>query len=94
MDSPEGPVEHLTAGSHLDVLLVAAVERGHSDPQVAALVGKALVQLDHIPGLNNAGAASRPEERRATAILGARLSRRLLPTADESPAATHLKEGY
>ena len=71
-------VEDLTAGSALDLLLIAAIERGHCDAQVAALVEEALAQLESIPAPRSAESADGAVLSRAATILGTRLQRRLL----------------
>lgn len=81
VSAPGDAFDTLTAGSELDLLLIAGIERGHTDPQVAALVGEALRQLDGIAG-------SAP----ALAMLGARLGRRLLPTGRHQSDTT-VEEG-
>lgn len=81
---PDDAVEHLTTGSDLDLLLIAAVERGDTDSQVATLVRQALAQLDGVPETSPSPShrKSRVGGRSATAILGARLDRRLLPATE------------
>ncbi len=80
----------LTIGTDLDLLLIAAVERGHTDVEVAALVGQALTQLDDVP---QTGVKSPPSARRATAILGERLDRRLCTTGAYQQCDTTTEEG-
>jgi len=64
----------VTRGTHLDLLLVAALERGH-DAQVAALVRRGLGHLERavVPGADLAAPA------RAIGMMGERLYARLAP---------------
>ena len=78
VDSELDDVEALTTGSALDLLLVAAIERGHSDAQVAALVKKALAQLESRPGRQSPESGHAAGQARAATMLGTRLQRRLL----------------
>ena len=78
VDSELDVVEELTAGSALDLLLVAAIERGHSDAQVAALVRQALAQLESRPVQRSSESGHAAGQARAATMLGARLQRRLL----------------
>ena len=75
-------LEELTTGNHVDLLLIAAVERGHHDPQVAALVRTALAQLAGVAEQIQPVTGLRGHEVGAAAILGVRLARRLLPAED------------
>lgn len=86
-------VDALISGPDLDLLLIAGIERGHTDAQVAALVGLALRQLDDIPTVTKESSGTPVGERAATAVLGARLGRRLLRTTEHHQSGTTLEEG-
>lgn len=93
VSAPGDAFDTLTTGSELDLLLIAGIERGHTDLQVAALVEQALSQLDDIPTLARTRMDAPVGVRSSTVMLGARLGRRLLPTTGEHPSGTTLEEG-
>lgn len=93
VSAPGDAFDTLTTGAALDLLLIAGIERGHTDPQVAALVGQALRQLDAIPTMTPHHPDTPVGERSSTAMLGARLGRRLLPTTGQHSSDTTLEEG-
>ncbi len=88
-DSSGDTVEDLIDGTDLDLLLIAAVERGHRDPQVAALVQQAIGQLEGMAAARSPGAGATAVDGAATTILGARLRRRLLA----APGNSDIQEG-
>ncbi|HEU5268142.1 MAG TPA: TetR/AcrR family transcriptional regulator [Jatrophihabitans sp.] len=71
---PDGVADELVHRDTLDLVLVAAIERGHDDAQVAAAVRSALSAVERaLRGSADADAA--PD--RAVEVLGARLYARL-----------------
>lgn len=71
-----GIAEAFTSGSDLDLLLVAAVERGPGDARVAALVQRALATLERALGGPEARVGPNPPSR-ALEVLAGRLFGRL-----------------
>ncbi len=80
--APGGP----SPGPGLDLLLIAAVERGHRDAEVATLVRLGLQRLEE--AIPDRVAASHPgdaqDPQRAVRLLGARLYARLLVDPDQT----------
>lgn len=92
---PDELAQTLSRGPDLDLLLVAAIERGHGDAEVASLLRAALNLLDdalaeHVSVSDPRPAADRPV--RALDLLGARLYHRLHPDSDDIPAPHTSKE--
>jgi TetR/AcrR family transcriptional repressor of nem operon len=101
-----GAADHLTeavnralaaepAGTGLDLLLLAAVDRAPADPEVAALVTRAMAALDAAltcaAGSSEGGARpSTPTTALTAAILGLRLRARAGAPTDASAAAAAL----
>jgi TetR/AcrR family transcriptional regulator, transcriptional repressor for nem operon len=84
--APESAAEQLVHGPALDLVLVAAIERGHQDPQIASAVRSALALVEQAVGEQAVGeqavgglpsGANDREPRRAVELLGARLYARL-----------------
>jgi AcrR family transcriptional regulator len=67
----------LVHGDTLDLVLVAAIERGHTDPQVAETVRSALAVVEQAVGGGAAGDTATQEPARAVDLLGKRLYARL-----------------
>jgi len=82
-------VAALADGDVLDLLLVAALERGHLDVEVASLVRHALTCIENfIDTATNSGCAPQPANppTRALGLLGVRLHQRLRAGPDEPSA--------
>lgn len=91
LDGAGNAVDQLTSGGELDLLLVAAVERGASDPQVSALVAQALAQLDRVAAGSGRQASVSGDNGGGATILGIRLRRRLVTTSHH-PTTSELQE--
>lgn len=76
------PVSPPPTGADLDLVLVAALERGHHDPEVASLVRQGLALLDRTPGDGRPGEPADHVPHHAIGLLGTRLWQRLLPVTD------------
>jgi len=90
--APGSSLDVLTQRRDLDLLLVAALERGGRDAEVAALVRKALVLLERATDESGDHAWSDPpadRPARAIALLGTRLYERLHDDASGAPDQQH-----
>jgi len=88
-------IDKLTRAPELDLLLVAAVERGPQDAEVAALVRTALLMIEQATEAADPrpadGATARPA--RAIELLGVRLFERLYPEPDHPHRPTRPTRG-
>ena len=84
VDGSGDAFESLVEGTDLDLLLVAAIERGHHDLQVAALVRQALELLEAVAAQSFSACHKAVNSSWVTATLGARLGRRLLPATENA----------